>query len=97
MDLTHMTLEMSVGIMKSDWETDIMTGYHLHMVANRQTTLENISLQFLLLYSEMIPISLILLSDSTYWNSHFVNFWPIIAGEHFLLWFFSYHVCVASG
>ena len=57
-----MTLEMSVRIMKSNWETDIIAWY-LHMVANRKTTLENISPQFLLLYYEIIPIWLILAPD----------------------------------
>ena len=58
----HMTLDMSVGIMKSDWETGIMMGY-LHMVADRKCTLENISPQFLLLYYEMIPCPLIFAPD----------------------------------
>ena len=37
--------------------------WYLHMVANRQTTFENISPQFLLLYYEIIPIWLILAPD----------------------------------
>ena len=43
--LLHMTMEMSVGSMKSDWKLGIMAGKS-HMGTIRKTTLEQISAQF---------------------------------------------------